>query len=303
MDKIKIIFDTDIGDDIDDAFALAMLLNSPEVEILGVTTVYRNAELRAKIVSHLLNLYGKKIGVYMGEDNPIQDPIAHFSFESIGKDGKPIIPHYSEEMESAQIEEKIAVDFLLETIEENPGEIVVLAIGPLTNLALARRKNPEVFSKIKSIYLMGGEILGVNKEWNFVCDTVAAEEVLKSGVDIKMYPLNVTRPCILTKEVVDHFCSLKDAGNVALAKMLQKWLKDNEYKKNPTMHDGLAAVGLFHTFCKMSELSFAIYPDGVRGLIRPVFTKEQADCTVQVATLVDYAGFIEFLKERIRDVK
>ena len=152
MQKLKLIVDTDIGDDIDDAFALALLFQMPEVEILGVTTVYRNAFLRAKIASHLAQLCGQNIPVYVGEDTPLNDPIEWFAFEKADADGKPLIGHYDDSMRHAPIARGNAADFILQQAERFPGQITVLALGPMTNLARAYFKAPETFRKIGRIH-------------------------------------------------------------------------------------------------------------------------------------------------------
>ena len=95
---MKIILDTDIGDDVDDSYALLLALNTPRLEILGVTTAYRNAPLRAKIAAYLIRSAGKTVPVYVGASYPLGQDILRFDYEKIGADGLPIIRQYYDYM-------------------------------------------------------------------------------------------------------------------------------------------------------------------------------------------------------------
>src|SRR5690554_5986232 len=136
--QYKLIIDTDIGDDIDDAYAIAFALNRKEFDILGITTVYRNSLQRAKIVSALLDAYDRKdISVYPGEDYPLKNEMHIEDFMTLLPDGRPNIPHYFEELNQYDVSDLNAVDFILQQAEKYPNQITIVAIGPYTNLALA----------------------------------------------------------------------------------------------------------------------------------------------------------------------
>ena len=300
-DRIKIIIDTDAGDDIDDAFAVALAVNSPEVDILGITTVYRNSFLRAKIVSYLIELYGKDIPVYCGEDTPINDQIVTFGFEENDEKGKPLINHYSEEMKDAKVMQEHAVDFILETIDKNPNEVVLVALGPLTNLALAYKKNPAVFCKLKGIHMMGGDPFFPTREWNIRCDAEAAKVIYSCGVPITMIGFNVTKLCAFSNEDFEFFNALKHPACKILVKMMTKWLVNNKYVKQPTMHDGLAIACLFKNYCNFVDVPLIVLMDETwrgRTIIPP--EKKKALNNVKVAVNVDTEGFIDFLKQRLK---
>jgi len=182
---IPVLLDTDIGTDIDDAFALALVMRSPELELLGVTTVSGNTEARARLAAKLLWESG-------------------FQFVPVaaGKRGKPLPQEQSrwaDGFESPQIQQESAVDLLKDEIEQRPGKITLVAIGPLTNVAALLAREPETAHKLKRIVLMGGSIahgygqrLAPAAEYNIASDPQAAQAVFASGIPILMVPLDVT---------------------------------------------------------------------------------------------------------------
>ena len=161
----KIIIDTDIGDDVDDAFAVALALRSPELDILGITTTFGDTETRAKLVDRLLGEAGRQdIPVAVGEPTPASN---HFTQRRYAEGG-----HF------ARAWHPKAVDFILEQIRRYPGEITLIAIGPLMNVGAAIDKDAETFRKLRRVVLMGGSIYrgygdmgyfpphGPQPEWN-----------------------------------------------------------------------------------------------------------------------------------------
>jgi purine nucleosidase len=137
----KVILDTDIGDDIDDAFALA--LRSPELQILGITTTFGDTETRAKPLDRFLAEVGRpEIPVAAGTPSPPKTTLTQRRYAEAGHFAKPSHPE--------------AVAFLLEQIRRNPGQITLIAIGPLMNIGAAIHKDPATFRKLKRVILMGG---------------------------------------------------------------------------------------------------------------------------------------------------
>lgn len=145
MNKTKIILDTDIGDDIDDALAVAFALRCEEIELLGITTVYKNTKLRSAIAKKILQIAGREhIEVFYGEENPFIEKINPFEVPC----------QYTDESE---IGEKDAVSFMISTIlASDKDEITLVAIGPLTNLAHVILREPKVKDMLKEIVMMAG---------------------------------------------------------------------------------------------------------------------------------------------------
>lgn len=184
----KVILDTDIGSDIDDAICLSFLLSNPNCELLGVTTVTGEAEKRSMMVSYICEKVNKNIAVFPGLENPI-----------IGEQKQKTCPQY-EYLEKISYRKKYPefewLKFLREIIKENQGEINLIAIGPLTNIGILFKVCPEIPSLLKSLYIMGGVFFEKEKyaEWNISCDPYAAHIVFSSNVkEIYVCGLDVTK--------------------------------------------------------------------------------------------------------------
>jgi len=188
----KIIIDTDIGDDVDDAFALALAVKSPELEILGVTTTFGDTEARAKIVDRFLGEMGRTdIPVIAGRPTVTKNSMSQRQYGDGGHFAKS--PHGD------------AVEFLLSEIRKHPGEITLIAIGPLMNVGAAIDKDEATFRKLKRVVLMGGSIrrgygdLGYTEpvppmpEWNILNDVAAAQKLFAAGVPLFVMPLDSTQ--------------------------------------------------------------------------------------------------------------
>src|SRR5215467_14450977 len=142
-ERAKVILDTDIGDDIDDAFALALLLRSPELELQGITTAWGDTALRARLTNRLLKEAGASgIPVVAGISTPTESP---FTQAEWAREGEP----------AARSD---AVEFLLEAARRFPGQVTLIAIGPLTNVGRAIERDPEGFRKFRRVVVMGGSI-------------------------------------------------------------------------------------------------------------------------------------------------
>jgi len=176
----KIIIDTDIGDDVDDAFALALALRSPELEILGVITNFGDTETRAKIADRLLAEAGRPdIPVAVGTPTVTKNPMTQRRYAEGGHVAKSSHPP--------------AVDFLLEQIRRYPGQITLIAIGPLMNVGATIDKDPATFRKLKRVVLMGGSVKrgygdmgyttprGPEPEWNIINDIPSAQKLFAAG--------------------------------------------------------------------------------------------------------------------------
>jgi len=190
----KIIIDTDIGDDVDDAFAVVLALRSPELEILGITTTFGDTETRAKLVDRLL-----------GEVNRLDIPVAVGAPTPTSANDLFTQRRYAEGAHFARLSHPKAVDFILEQIRRHPGEITLIAIGPLMNVGAAIDKAPETFRKLRRVVLMGGSIYrgygdvgyfpphGPQAEWNVLNDIPSARKLFASGVPLYVMPLDSTQ--------------------------------------------------------------------------------------------------------------
>ena len=187
----KVIIDTDIGDDVDDAFALALAVRSPELQILGVMTTFGDTETRAKLTDRFLAEVGRaEIPVLAGTATAPKMAMSQRRYA---------------ESHFAKASHPDAVEFLLEQIRKYPGEITLIAIGPLMNVGAAIDKDAATFRKLKRVVLMGGSIrrgygdLGYTPavppmpEWNILNDVASAQKLFASGVPLFVMPLDSTQ--------------------------------------------------------------------------------------------------------------
>lgn len=207
----KIIIDTDPGQD--DAVAILLALASPELDVVGITTVAGNVPLAltAKNARIVCELAGRAdIPVYAGCEAPLVRPLVTAEYVH-GKSGLDGIALPDPEMPLA---DGHAVDFLIETLRTEPaGSVTLCPIGPLTNIATALRQAPDIAPRIAEIVLMGGAYFEVGNvtpaaEFNIYVDPEAADIVFKSGIPLVVMPLDVTHKVLTTRARVEAFRGL-----------------------------------------------------------------------------------------------
>lgn len=286
MKPISIILDTDIGDDVDDALALAIALNSPEIDLRGVTTVFRDAPRRALLTQQILWFFNRNVPVHAGCSKPLLQ-----SWENL-PGGANIGRQFEALDASLQYEEtRHAVDFIIETAqhfsEENP--LTICPIGPLTNIALLLAKAPEIIARIR-IVLMGGWWSAPNAEWNIKCDPEAGAMVFNSGANITMVGIDVTRQCVLSDAQVEQF---QEAGTPR-AQFLYDLIKLWNHKV--TLHDPLTLLTLFDDCVQFENKHIEVELCGdKRGCT--VEKDDAPNCHVAVTVDVDRA--VNLFMERV----
>ena len=244
MQQRKIIIDTDPGQD--DAVAILLALASPEeIEVLGITAVAGNVPLNltkknARIVCEL----AKKtdIKVFAGCDTPMKRPLvtAEHVHGKTGLDG-PTLPD-----PQMPLQKQHAVDFIIETVRNNEaGTITLCPLGPLTNIATAIEKTPDIKEKVQESVLMGGAPLDVGHitptaEFNIYVDPEAAEIVFQSNIKITVLPLDVTHKALVTKARNDAFRALNSPVGKAVAEMtdfFERFDKEKYGSDGAPLHD------------------------------------------------------------------
>lgn len=235
----KVILDTDIGSDIDDAICLAYLLAHPECDLLGITTVSGQPVERAMIASALCKAAGKDIPIYPGVENPI-----------LIQQKQPLAPQsaaLTDWTHDTTFPDMHAVEYLRRTIRANPGEISLLAIGPMTNVGLLFALDPEIPSLLKELVMMVG--LFTNQipnsypiEWNALCDPHASAIIYNSrGAKVhRSIGLDVTLQVEMDADAVRQ--RFKEGLLRPVLDFAEVW-----FKERPTIyfHDPLAATTLF----------------------------------------------------------
>jgi purine nucleosidase len=234
----KILLDTDIGSDIDDAVCLAYLLAQPECDLLGITTVTGEVVKRAMLASALCKVAKKEVPIYPGCENPIL--VSQLQPHAPQADA---LDRWEHERDFPEGE---AVEFLRRTIRKNPGEVILLTIGPLTNIGLLFTLDPEIPRLLKGLVMMCGVFtnrfdMQGQAEWNARLDPHATEIVYRTPVAAhRSIGLDVTLQTVLKAEEVRRRFQVPLLRPVL--DFAEVWFKNTE---NMVFHDPLAATTLF----------------------------------------------------------
>ena len=290
-----VIIDTDIGDDIDDAFALAFALKSPELRVLGVSVTYGNTPMRARLTDRFLREIGcSNIPVALGEESP--------------ESTNPSQMNYAlQEKESVHA---AATDFLLKQIEANPGKVTLIAIGPLMNVGALIDKDPEAFRKLKRVVIMGGSIErhGSNlngvppdtpmAEHNIVEDIPDAQKLFSAGVPIYMMPLDSTHDLKLD-EVKRRI--LFGSGSPITDQLTLLYTEWNAYARfgqsTPTLFDAMAvAFAIKPELCPTEAMHIRVDDKGLTH-------REAGPTNAYVCLNSDPNLFFSFLISRLLSVE
>jgi inosine-uridine nucleoside N-ribohydrolase len=280
-----VLLDTDIGTDVDDAFALALVLASPELELCGVTTVGSEPRTRALMVCRFLTAIGRR-------DILVSEGAAPQPAEEIEKQGR-YANHPA--ARTVKLVKDTAVEFLYQQLKARPGELTLLTIGPLTNIARLLREHPDCKPWIKRIVLMGGSVrLGYRgkappePEWNIKCDIKAAQTVFASGVPLVVAPLDATTMLKLEGPPRRRLFQAETPLTYQIQALYQMW---NE--PTPTLYDPVAVMLCFdERFCTMEDLRLEVDD---KGLTRIVKGKANA----RVATAIKGDEFLHWYVERV----
>jgi inosine-uridine nucleoside N-ribohydrolase len=288
----KVIVDMDIGDDIDDAFALGLLLQSPEIDIVGITTAWGDTALRAQLLERMLRETGHR-----------NIPVA----QGIHTTGNPQPFTQVRYAQRGQLPAKIdAVDFMLDQIKRQPGEITLLALGPLTNIGAAIARDAATFSKLKRVAMMGGSVRSgyrksqyvparpADKEYNIVSDIGGAQKLFTSGVPIVMMPVDSTQ---IRLDEVERNALLGHGSPVTdqLALLYHQWI--NAYQpwssNMPSLFDVVPVAWMIEpSVCPVTPLRIVVDNEG--------YTREQpGKPNAQVCLVSDQKRFFDIFMPRL----
>lgn len=238
--KKRIIIDTDIGDDIDDLFALYLALKlENKIDLIGVTTVYGNTNLRARQVNKVLSLANKKnIDVYAGCGVPIKT-LHPLKIDSIFCQFSDDLNEkcYQVINEDDNCNGSKAIDYLIECAKKYQDDLTIVCIGPLTNIAKAILKNKDVMSKVNYV-IMGGCFSKIEREWNIACDYLAAKVVFENKLKLTCIGVDITRKVEISNKLQKTILNKKaDKYNNYLIECANRWF--NCCKRRITLHDPL----------------------------------------------------------------
>jgi purine nucleosidase len=287
-ERIPVILDTDIGSDVDDAFALALVLASPELELRGVTTVGKQAEDRAWMVCRFLtHSQSRAVPVAFGrEEQPTYDVDWQIQYRRhpgviFNRTCRPL--------------KVSAVEFLYQQLKADPGNITIITVGPLTNIAQLIKEHPDCKPWIKQVILMGGSIRvgydGSDKpepEWNIKSDIRAAQTVFQSGLPLVVAPLDAT--AVLALDEMQRTAIL--AANTPLTHQLQALLAMWN-KPTPVLYDPVAiALAFDDRFCSFEQLHINVDDEGMT-------TIGKGKPNAHIAVSVNKDDFLKWYIERI----
>lgn len=268
----KVIIDTDIGDDIDDAFALALALSSSRVQVLGVTTAWGDTDLRARLVERFLQETGHgEIPVFAG---PKTTPGTTFTqAEWARKFPEP--PHNWPD----------AINFILDQARSEPGQVTLIAIAPLSNVGALIARDKASFRKLKRVVMMGGSIhkgygdlgylpdRGPSAEYNIKMDAASAKALFASGVPIQMMPLDSTQ--LKLDEVMRAILFSRDSATTnTLSVLYQQWSAATQLT-TPTLFDAMAVAAVIdRSLCPTAPMHIEV---DEAGFTRPTQGRPNAN--------------------------
>ena len=326
MEKIKVIMDVDTGTD--DAVALCMAMLADEFDLLGITAVNGNVEVKCTTDNSLrvVECCGKqgKVNVYKGADLPLVCTLDKHSPQSLepipfreGMKKEYVMHNFHLPLPEPKIKEsdKCATVFLIETLlASKDNEVVICPVGPMTNIALALRSCPDIAKKIKKIVLMGGghDIVNTTSaaEFNIFADPEAMEIILQSGIDITFVPLDATHHALINdvqaKEILEIGTPAAKLIHDVVMERIEHYAKRDKDMKElmaTPVHDALAIMAVAHpeVLKDVHECHCAIDCSNGVGSGRTIFDLRDRNVPVppncKVALSADNEMFVNWVKE------
>lgn len=290
--KEKIIIDTDIGDDVDDAFAVALALKSPEFEILGFTAAFGDTPARARMLDRMLSEAGRgDIPIAMGAAAKVN--LSGFSQRHYADGGKVPPRSYPD-----------ATGFILEQIRRHPGEITLVAVGPLPNVGALIDKDLATFKKLKRVVIMGGAFqpiptryglgtpIAPMPEWNIKNDIASAQKLFTSGVPVVVMPLDSTINLKLHEVARNQLLTQGTPLTDMLAVTYQQWSFGTR-QPTPTLFDPMTLAWMAQpSLCPVTPMHVRVDDAGMT-------IAESGTPNAQVCLKSDPESFLRFYLQRV----
>ena len=264
--RLPVIIDTDIGDDIDDAFALTVALLDPRLEVIGVTTAWGDTRTRTLLVRRLLATLGRRdVPVAQGPATQDVVPFTQRRWALGATDTSPAPD---------------AIEFIREQSHRRPGQITLIALAPLSNIEALQRRDPDALHRLKQVVMMGGSIhAGYNQggalpvptpsaEYNIASAPAGLAVLLRSGIPVKLFPLDSTQ--IKFDEVRrERLFAYGSPASDALALLYHQWRLLNSWGQiTPTLFDAVPVVWMLQpSSCPVTPMRITV---DERGYTRPV---------------------------------
>jgi inosine-uridine nucleoside N-ribohydrolase len=312
MKSKTVLIDTDTG--VDDAMALVLAFNSPELSVKAVTTVAGNIDVTkcTKNVERILDLLNirDRPTVAEGAARPLRLPLVKAS-EVHGKDGLGDVPGFLPR--SRTLPHPRAVEIILRCCAEYGSRLTIIAIGPLTNLALAWKKNPRIMRKVGRIVTMGGAIrvagnTGPVAEFNYFVDPDAAHIVLNSGLPVTVIPLDVTHQVVVMRKEMEYRAKRRASrAAIAILKFTESYMKYHlatQGFNGGYLHDPMAiGVAIDPSLVKTRRVHVDVESKGAftRGMTVTDLQEHRGSSrtTVDVALGIDRERFLKLFHDRL----
>ena len=288
----KIIIDTDIGDDIDDAFAVALALSSPEFQLLGFSASFGDTPTRAKMLDRMLGELGKS-------DIPVAQGIqANVNLTAFTQ------RRYAEGGTFARASHPASVDFILDQARKYPGQITLVAIGPLPNIGAMIDKDPAAFRKLKRVVIMGGNVqtlvdpygvappIAPHPEWNIKNDIASARKLFGAGVPLTVMPLDSTANLKLHEVARTALFAHGSMTTNILAGLYYEWGAATR-AATPTLYDPMTLASLLDpSLCPLTPMHIRVDEAGNT-------LAEAGPPNAQVCLHSDADAFLRFYVKRV----
>ena len=259
---MKNFMDMDIGDEIDDALALYFAMTQG-YEIVGVTTVFRNTLQRARMAKKLLKTYGggyESVPVFAGFGSAPNGPHQDW----------PDIPHWTQDLLSPAYapegeDPEQAVDFLLSCCRQYGKDLILIAIGPFTNIARALEKDPLAIQNIGQVVIMGGAYFRQYADWNVMCDASGAAQMFRGLRNLHCLGADVTHQLDVSEADTARLLAFpgQSAAREYLGQLLNLWKEKQPYPYPLVLHDPLAVYYVSHPeVCEMTPVRVAVLTEG-----------------------------------------
>lgn len=289
----KVLLDTDIGGDIDDAICLAYLLKEPQCNLIGITTVCGEPEKRAAVADAICRAAGKQVPIVAGLDTTLQ-PIPVYPTPD-GAEALKFWPHNTYEKANAPA-------FLYQKIKEHPHEIVLIAIGNMTNIATLFTAHPDAAGLLKRLYVMNGyfdrePLPDPYFNWNSWADPLASKIVFSAETAVhRAVPLEVTDQLTIESEQAEILFPSNNELMKAVFSFGNAWL---ESSKKLTLHDLLAAVSVFYPdICRFERGRVQVETEQETAMGSNSFLPS-ANGNVEIARTVDRERFYRILSNTL----
>lgn len=307
QESSNVLIDTDIGDDIDDALALALALRSPEIHVQAVTTAFGDTRSRARLAAHLLKVFGREdVPVAAGVATPLQPRHRPSGVAQAAiLDPREALPALTT-IPGPELIVKTALACAHQANQPgssnhpdqldqpghaaHPGQLTLLCLGPLTNIATALQLEPRLFMAIKSIVMIGGTSGVPLPEWNVRSDARAAQIVLTSGIPITMIGWNVTTQCRMRERDIERLLHAASPQARLLSKLLEVWQRHRPrwHPSLPYLHDPLTVVALCRPdLMRFEEMTVRVF---TRGPLRGFMVARLLDGPLVLAAMSVEAG-------------